>query len=811
MFEVSVDPKTVTSRMDDLVQVWKLGMVGTLEAPPCPKTFMFTQFSKFQQSVFRKLYDLHGKDIAPIHITPAVSEFYNGHLKAPQYLIVITERYNFISYKCDWFKDRLLPDIITEPAEVRARGFFLIIQEAIELPKYIIAQDEEEFERTLASGKYDVYDDDNYDLADLMGAHTNYVQKNSPGTMVSKILDGGSSSQVKAPPHFFKIILSSNVPDQKQRIPKKFISQYGNNLGNHVFLKVPSGAEWKVELKKSDNDVWMCNGWKEFAKCYSIAFGHLLVFRYDGNCNFHVLIFDMSASEIEYPVNATHGEHTNINGVGNSKISDKDAIEIDDSVEALGDIPCATYNTRKEEIHRRDEIKKLDIGTCLQTRKENIDRDISIEILDDSLLPDFSVSDRERANKKSRMEINSSMPDIESKGLKLPNQKKNAKIEIGIPHQMLVLPLIFSPEEHPRGTSIEQRPHQSQMPSKILSAFERAQNFKSTEPFCMVQMHPSYISPRYALHMPRNFARKYLQENLKYISLRISDGMTWSIPNLEETKMGRKPRHFPSFFKILIGDDFADKLRIPPAFVMSNLEGQLPAEALIKAENDSNSWAVKVEQTGEKNHCSFIRRGWRKFVEDCGLQAGDFLVFKLISNSVFEIVRYGPNGCEKALVSNPVIKRQQTSVSEQIKEIPATARTTRSPKSEEAQAHPSTRRSSGIVVEVSDSEEQTEYPRFVVVIKKHHRSCLTLPMAFARETGMARKSKVLLRNEEGKVWGANICLRTYRTSGGRIDLSSGWSAFRKENKIVEGDSCVFEFVRSAGNMIDVRVRKGGRR
>lgn len=112
------------------------------------------------------------------------------------------------------------------------------------------------------------------------------------------------------------------------------------------------------------------------------------------------------------------------------------------------------------------------------------------------------------------------------------------------------------------------------------------------------------------------------------------------------------------------------------------------------------------------------------------------------------------------------------------------------------------------MVEAYDSEEQTEYPRFVVVIKKHHKSCLTLPMAFARETGMARRSKVLLRNEEGKVWGANICLRTYPTSGGRIDLSSGWSAFRKENKIVEGDSCVFEFVRSAGNVIDVRVQKG---
>lgn len=87
---------------------------------------------------------------------------------------------------------------------------------------------------------------------------------------------------------------------------------------------------------------------------------------------------------------------------------------------------------------------------------------------------------------------------------------------------------------------------------------------------------------------------------------------------------------------------------------------------------------MEVKKTGDKNHYSFIRRGWRKFVEDCGLQAGDFVVFKLISNWVFEIVRYGPNGCEKELMINPV--------SEQIKENPAKARTTLSPKSEEAPA-----------------------------------------------------------------------------------------------------------------------------
>ncbi|KAG5535735.1 hypothetical protein RHGRI_023483 [Rhododendron griersonianum] len=151
-------------------------------------------------------------------------------------------------------------------------------------------------------------------------------------------------------------------------IPMKFTSQYGKNLGNHVFLKVPSGAVWKVELERSNGVVWMCNGWKEFAKHYSIGYGHLLVFRYNENCKFNVLIFDTSASEIEYPVSATHGEQTNINGNGNSKNPvTEDAIEIDDSVETLGVTPGATYNTEREEIYGRGEIEKLGI----QTRQKN--------------------------------------------------------------------------------------------------------------------------------------------------------------------------------------------------------------------------------------------------------------------------------------------------------------------------------------------------------------------------------------------------------------------------------------------------------
>ncbi|KAE8680923.1 hypothetical protein F3Y22_tig00111366pilonHSYRG00370 [Hibiscus syriacus] len=101
-------------------------------------------------------------------------------------------------------------------------------------------------------------------------------------------------------PHFFKIILQEAIGDGMLGIPRKFVRKYGNQLSSPVKLEVPSGAIWQVELTKSDERVWLQKGWREFAEQYSLEFGSFLVFRYQGNDHFHVLIFDRSASEIEY-------------------------------------------------------------------------------------------------------------------------------------------------------------------------------------------------------------------------------------------------------------------------------------------------------------------------------------------------------------------------------------------------------------------------------------------------------------------------------------------------------------------------------
>ena len=87
-----------------------------------------------------------------------------------------------------------------------------------------------------------------------------------------------------------------------QRIPKKFISKYGVDLLDMAFLTIPNGTKWKVKLTKHDGEVWFQNGWYEFASCHALTVGSLLVFIYEGNSQFFVLIVDATATEIEYPL-----------------------------------------------------------------------------------------------------------------------------------------------------------------------------------------------------------------------------------------------------------------------------------------------------------------------------------------------------------------------------------------------------------------------------------------------------------------------------------------------------------------------------
>ncbi|XP_052205128.1 B3 domain-containing transcription factor VRN1-like, partial [Diospyros lotus] len=105
-----------------------------------------------------------------------------------------------------------------------------------------------------------------------------------------------------------------------------------------------------------NGDVWLCEGWKGFAQYYSIRYGHLLLFRYDGNSHFHVLIFDMSASEIEYPP-------------FDMQIQKREDAGTDDSVDNLEDFPSGRRSRKGKETVEHVSTANFDACPRSQTRK----------------------------------------------------------------------------------------------------------------------------------------------------------------------------------------------------------------------------------------------------------------------------------------------------------------------------------------------------------------------------------------------------------------------------------------------------------
>ncbi|KAE8077337.1 hypothetical protein FH972_015909 [Carpinus fangiana] len=110
-----------------------------------------------------------------------------------------------------------------------------------------------------------------------------------------------SSMAGTRPSHFFKIILPSTIHDKKLSIPVKFVMEFGDDLSDVATLTAPNGHLWQVGLEKCNKEIWFHDGWQEFMEYHSIHYGYFLVFRYEGNSKFHVLVFDNTATEIHYP------------------------------------------------------------------------------------------------------------------------------------------------------------------------------------------------------------------------------------------------------------------------------------------------------------------------------------------------------------------------------------------------------------------------------------------------------------------------------------------------------------------------------
>ncbi|PAN46118.1 hypothetical protein PAHAL_9G164300 [Panicum hallii] len=92
--------------------------------------------------------------------------------------------------------------------------------------------------------------------------------------------------------YFFKVMMGDFR--SRMTIPDKFAQRFRDKIRGKIKLKVYNGSTCTVVVARHRNKLVLEAGWEAFISTHDIRLADLLVFRYNGNFQFEVLVFDPS-------------------------------------------------------------------------------------------------------------------------------------------------------------------------------------------------------------------------------------------------------------------------------------------------------------------------------------------------------------------------------------------------------------------------------------------------------------------------------------------------------------------------------------
>ncbi|KAK9950337.1 hypothetical protein M0R45_005832 [Rubus argutus] len=273
------------------------------------------------------------------------------------------------------------------------------------------------------------------------------------------------------------------------------------------------------------------------------------------------------------------------------------------------------------------------------------------------------------------------------------------------------------------------------------------------------------------------------------------------------------------FFKMAMQPSYihGNKIELPNEFAKRHLI-KLPVGIGILRVSDGDTWSVKFKYD-RKNSKARLHNGWSPFVRDNNLKVGDVCVFVLIDRNEFlfdvfffptveaENCSFSPGHGRGASVPakekrSPIVKVEaelnmkcEIGVSRSIeikKKIPKTnGQVTRKPCS-------SLRASS---LEAAN-KFVSENPFFVVTLGSYHKekSNVSVPASFVKNFIKERKQTLKLQ-VESKWWPVNLI--TYGKHSAKF--SGGWASFATEHCLKEGDVCIFELMEMNDFLLKVHI------
>ncbi|XP_051220281.1 putative B3 domain-containing protein Os03g0621600 isoform X2 [Lolium perenne] len=215
-----------------------------------------------------------------------------------------------------------------------------------------------------------------------------------------------------------------------------------------------------------------------------------------------------------------------------------------------------------------------------------------------------------------------------------------------------------------------------------------------------------------------------------------------------------------------------------------------------------------------------LESGWEEFVNEHDLGKGDFLVFRYIGDSQFNVAIFDPSGCEKASscvsMNNPrhveTVKRSYARHSRQSLDDTMEKSSSSTPSEEQGDAsssqddsrsnnaRPYMIGSNAYLTQVQKDKVKeivqainSDIPIHVAVMSKSHVNRAKCGFDFIKRYGdyLPQEKQIVvlqLRGERWKMW-----LNDARTKRGRR-LIHGWRQFVMDNDLQIGDICLFDLI-----------------
>ncbi|PKA59194.1 B3 domain-containing protein [Apostasia shenzhenica] len=318
-------------------------------------------------------------------------------------------------------------------------------------------------------------------------------------------ISSGSAAPLPRRCHRFFKVFFPHLCSRTLRIPPAFEQHVEDEAPARFYLKGPSNIVWGVDLVKKSGGLFLANGWEEFASDHSLAAGDFLVFQYDGNVTFLVLIFDKTACEKEGAFSVTPTCENK------SFLLDGDKGEVEEE-------------GKTEDLPRKRKRALDDVVAVKETRKREKTSPSKNICANDEPLPKRKSVQKLIAQRISRRlgncstKISESSSDTCKKALVCltgvkPKRTRNGRTDACQRNMW-------------RGYISQRRPVSQK---EIDRALQKAQSFKPRNPYCLMIMKDSYVYHGFYLALPGSFPFEYLPNVSGDIYLTDAKQKKWTV------------------------------------------------------------------------------------------------------------------------------------------------------------------------------------------------------------------------------------------------------------------------------------------